>query len=93
MKLRSLCFTLGMRRRVRCPFLPAASWYRSLMTDGTDGPIPLRDAIRMKLEASVGPVFFSDLEATLARDAVFVVASSVWISLVVQPFVLVQDPG
>lgn len=94
------------------------------------------DAARAKLEATIGPVRFSDLAAHLARDAVFVVAPSTslvdcgvavatddvstverlvasgalrkpsaverevwkteegreWLAVVVQPFVLVQDP-
>jgi len=101
----------------------------------SDGPIPLRQAIREKLEASMGPVFFSDFRAMLAKDAVFVVDRRValldcgvavamdddgvvrewiaagtlrkpsraeradwpaqterqWLSVVVQPFVLLQD--
>lgn len=94
------------------------------------------DAVRARLEASVGPVLFSDLAAHLKRDAVFIVAPALsiatcgvaiamddaksverwivsgelrrpssdelaawaasserrWNAIVVQPFVLVQDP-
>ncbi|MGZ3423507.1 MAG: DUF2288 family protein [Polyangiales bacterium] len=100
--------------------------------DSTGGAAQLR----AKLEERLGPVVFSDLEAHLARDAVFVVASSIelvecgiavatddvakveawiasgtlrkpskvereawprhegrtWHAIVVQPFVLIQDP-
>lgn len=98
--------------------------------------IPREEAIRIKLEERIGPVFYSDLAAHLNRDALFVVAPSLsllacatavalddveqvtrwissgelrkpsrgerdawplaekrtWIAVVVQPFVLVQDP-
>lgn len=42
----------------------------------SDGPIPLAEAIRIKLTESMGPVVYSDLAAHLHRDAVFVVARS-----------------
>jgi hypothetical protein len=95
-----------------------------------------KGAIREKLEERIGPVVYTDLQAHLARDAVFVVAASVsllecgiavatddvstvekwiasgelrkpskiereawpghegrtWTAVVVQPFVLIQDP-
>jgi hypothetical protein len=41
-----------------------------------DRAMNLTEAIRVKLEQSAGPVFYSDLAAHLGRDAVFVVASS-----------------
>lgn len=99
-----------------------------------DQPIPLAQAIRIKLQESLGPVGVDVLLPHLGRDAVFVVASSVdlldcgvaiamddvtlvqgwiergelrkpsraereqwpqqqltWRSVVVQPFVLIQD--
>jgi hypothetical protein len=36
---------------------------------------PEADAVRARLEESVGPVLFSDLRAHFARDAVFLVAA------------------
>lgn len=100
-----------------------------------DGAMTLSEAVRAKLEQTAGPVFYSDIAAHLARDAVFVIARSVsliecgvavgtddvtrveawvasgelrkpsraerdawpneagrrWLSVVVQPFILVQD--
>jgi hypothetical protein len=99
------------------------------------GAIPLPQAIRERLESTLGPVFYSDFSAMLKRDAVFVVHRRValvdcavavamdddrtvagwiadgtlrkpsraerdewptqegrrWSSVVVQPFVLLQD--
>lgn len=101
----------------------------------SEGPIPLSQAIRIRLTETVGPVFYSDFAAHLARDAVFVVGPTLsiiecgvaialddvevvggwiqrgelkkptqgerdtwpndknrrWTSLVVMPFVLLQD--
>ncbi len=96
----------------------------------------LEEGVRERLGQLVGPVVFADLQAHLARDAVFVVGPTLsllecgvrvamddlaaveawvksgalrkpsaderaswpigarrWVALVVQPFVLVQDPS
>ena len=41
----------------------------------SDGAMTEGEAIRHKLESTVGPVHFSDVRAHLERDAVFVVAA------------------
>ncbi len=102
-----------------------------------EGNIPMAEAVRKNLERALGPVYFADFQAMLARDAVFVVAQTLtlvecgvavalddvervqawiasgelrkpsraereawprsaerqWMSLVVQPFVLLQEPA
>lgn len=102
-----------------------------------DRPMTLEEGIRTRLTEVLGSVLFADLQAHLARDAVFVVGPTLsliecgvrvalddvgavegwiasgelrkpssdervtwsaaagrrWMALVVQPFVLVQDPA
>ena len=102
-----------------------------------DRAMTMAEAVRAKLEQTIGPVFYADFALHLAHDAVFVVAPSVslldcavavatddvekverwvasgelrkpsraerdawpgnegrrWLTVVVSPFVLVQDEG